>query len=107
MNLLQLHWCWLWLLCLFAISRADDNSTQPISIFRSVSCPYASNLRRRLGFGIRADNGQRPDLVAPVLTIFIQTREKQAPGFYFAAPYQQKQESIHIYDNDAVYCSSP
>ena len=45
---------------------------------------------------------QRPDLVAPILTVFRQTREKQAPGYYFVAPYQQIQESVHIYDNDAV-----
>ncbi|KAK5036439.1 hypothetical protein LTS07_002166 [Exophiala sideris] len=67
-----------WLICLFAwrISAAD-NITQPISIFRS-----------------------RPDLVAPILTPFIRVPEKQAPGLYFVAPYQQIQESVHIFDND-------
>jgi len=28
--------------------------------------------------------------------------EKLAPGYYFVAPYQQIQESVHIYDNNAV-----
>ncbi|KAK5199015.1 hypothetical protein LTR99_001054 [Exophiala xenobiotica] len=67
-----------WLICLFAWRTLADNNSQPISIFRS-----------------------RPDLVAPVLTVFDRVPEKQAPGYYFVSPYQQIQEGVHIYDNDA------
>ncbi|KIW56762.1 hypothetical protein PV05_05395 [Exophiala xenobiotica] len=67
-----------WLICLFAWRILADNHSQPISIFRS-----------------------RPDLVAPILTVFDRLPEKQAPGYYFVSPYQQIQESVHIYDNDA------
>ena len=35
------------------------------------------------------------------MNIIRQEREKQAPGLYFVAPYQQRQESVHIFDNDA------
>lgn len=51
--------------------------------------------------GFSPDSLQRPDLVAPILSVFRQTKEKQAPGYWFVAPYQQRQESVHIYDNDA------
>ncbi|KIW48141.1 uncharacterized protein PV06_00760 [Exophiala oligosperma] len=72
-------WWWLFLSFLFAgRTGADDNSSQPISIFRS-----------------------RPDLVSPILTVFTRIPEKQSPGYYFVSPYQQIQESVHIYDNDA------
>ncbi|EXJ56704.1 hypothetical protein A1O7_07048 [Cladophialophora yegresii CBS 114405] len=67
-----------WLVCLFAWRIAADNNTQPISIFRS-----------------------RPDLSAPILSVFRHQREKLAPGYYFVAPYQSTNEAIHIYDNDA------
>ncbi len=40
--------------------------------------------------------------MAPILTVFDRLPEKQAPGYYFVSPYQQIQESVHIYDNDAV-----
>ncbi|KIX02922.1 uncharacterized protein Z518_08865 [Rhinocladiella mackenziei CBS 650.93] len=42
-----------------------------------------------------------PDLVAPILSVFRITPEKLAPGYYFVSPYQQVQETVHIYDNDA------
>ncbi|RMD39613.1 hypothetical protein DV735_g5513, partial [Chaetothyriales sp. CBS 134920] len=66
-----------WLTGLASLALAD-NDTQPISVFRS-----------------------RPDLIAPILTTIRRVPEKQAPGYYFIAPYQQLQESVHIYDNDA------
>ena len=62
--------------------------------------PIRKLIPTSLNYSLTRD--QRPDLVAPILTVYNQTREKQAPGYYFAAPYQQIQESIHIYDNDAV-----
>ncbi|KIW87636.1 uncharacterized protein Z519_11610 [Cladophialophora bantiana CBS 173.52] len=67
-----------WLICLFAWRIVANNKTQPISIFRS-----------------------RPDLFAPILSVFERQPEKLAPGYYFVAPYQAAQEGIHIYDNDA------
>ncbi|EXJ88269.1 hypothetical protein A1O1_05199 [Capronia coronata CBS 617.96] len=67
-----------WLACLFVWRVVADNSSQPIFIFRS-----------------------RPDLVAPILSVFTRVPEKLAPGYYFVAPYQQIQETIHIYDNEA------
>ncbi|EHY53910.1 hypothetical protein HRR83_004552 [Exophiala dermatitidis] len=67
-----------WLICLFSWRTVADNKSQPISIFRS-----------------------RPDLQAPILTVLTSVPEKVAPGYYFVAPYQQAQETIHIYDNEA------
>jgi hypothetical protein len=45
---------------------------------------------------------QRPDLVAPIVTILEYKPELVAQGYYFIAPYQQIQETVHIYDNDGA-----
>ena len=48
---------------------------------------------------------QRPDLVAPAITIYENRRDLVTPGYFFLAPYQQVQETPHIYDNDGVSCN--
>ena len=89
------------LLCSYLDLVAADNVTQPISIFRSVSAmPFPSDALRC------ANPTQRPDLVAPIVTIFERKPELVAPGYYFVSPYQQIQESVHIYDNDGVKTSA-
>jgi hypothetical protein len=83
------------LLLLRLVLVAANNDTQPTSIFRSVCCqihPCALCL----------NNMQRPDLVAPIVTIFNITPEKVTPGYFFIAPYQQIQDVPHIYDNYGV-----
>lgn len=74
------------------------NDTMPISIFRSVRSTHPiPPLTRATDW-----DHQRPDLAAPILKPITHNRERQAPGFYFVAPYQNEQEGLYIYDNDLV-----
>lgn len=89
------------LLCCSLHTVAADNVTQPISIFRSVS----ASLPSRNG-PFCANRAQRPDLVSPIVTILERKPDLVAPGYYFLAPYQQIQESVHIYDNNGARSTS-
>lgn len=40
--------------------------------------------------------------MAPVVTIYENNADLVTPGYFFVSPYQQIQETPHIYDNNGV-----
>ena len=89
---------WLFILPPFFVSA--DNLTQPVSIFRSVRS--YSSARIYQSTDLTALDFQRPDLVSPIVTIHEHDPDRVTPGYFFISPYQQIQETLHIYDNDGV-----
>lgn len=51
----------------------------------------------------QADNGtQRPDLLAPAMTVTIADDSQWDPGYVFLTPYQEEQAGPYIYDKRGV-----
>ena len=50
---------------------------------------------------------QRPDIIAPIMTVELTKPELQSPGYYFLGVYQAEQSGPYIYDNAGVCLSRP